>query len=232
MAAQHDIQLRWAVIEDQLREISDFAHLAPSKRPAASCPICNRDVTMKLGEIRAYHIAHQPSDVLCVATNPETALHLNMKFYIAKQLRRANKLFAEEQCRNCNNTRLQVLFSDWDDVQVEHAVGIFRPDVLLLANGHPAGAIEVLVTHKVDEKKAKYYELHDVRWIEVVGNVSFYEGATAWTADKPIPIHRNHPDNQGWKCPDCLEREEEEKAAQERRRQQPEHKKATSFAPR
>lgn len=225
MVAPHDIQLRWAVIEDQLREISDFAHLAPSKRPAASCPICNRDVTMKLGEIRAYHIAHQP-DETCIATNPETALHLNMKFYIAEQLRQDNRLFIEEKCKNCHSIRNQLKFSGWNQVEVERTIGDpYRPDIVLLVDGQPVGAIEVFVTHKVDEKKARYYTLRQIEWIEVVGEETFYDGPLAWTADKPMPFYRIHPPLKTWQCPECQTKEQALNAEKELLRKQQEYRK-------
>lgn len=228
MPTPHDIQLRWAVIDNQLQEISAFDHLEPHKRPPAFCPLCQRPVTMKLGTVRAYHCAHQPNDV-CSATNPETALHLNMKFYIAQQLRQVDKLIIEERCWSCSNTRHQIKFADWDQVAVEYTLGkLYRPDVALLADGRSVGAIEVLVTHKVDDPKASYYESHNIEWIEVAGKESFYEGTYAWTADKPMPIQRSHPALQGWKCPDCLQREEDEKALQARWRQQQEQQKANA----
>lgn len=225
MSEPHDIQLRWAVVEGQLREISAFAHLAPSERPAAFCPICNHPVTMKLGKIRVYHIAHQPDDP-CVATNPETALHLNTKFYIAEQLRQTNKLFINDRCKNCQTVRSQLKFSGWNQVGVERTIGDpYRPDVVLLVEGQPVGAIEVFVTHEVDEKKARYYDLRQIEWIEVVGEETFYDGPLAWTADKPMPFYRTHPPLKVWQCSTCQREDQELKAQQERQRRQQEYRK-------
>ena len=75
----HSTQLQWVIVEDELRHLSEFSHLAPSKRPFAYCPICRELVDMKLGKIRIFHFAHK-RDTDCVATLAETALHLNAKF--------------------------------------------------------------------------------------------------------------------------------------------------------
>ena len=82
-----EINPQWVKVNDQIRRVSDYAHLPPSLRPKVRCPLCLEPVIMKLGQVKFHHYAHQP-DRICVATQPETALHLNTKFHIYEQLER------------------------------------------------------------------------------------------------------------------------------------------------
>ncbi len=66
-------------------------------RPDAYCPVCDCQVTLKLGQKNAHHFAHRPEDI-CSATQPETALHLNCKFHIYKQLITGTALSVSMSC--------------------------------------------------------------------------------------------------------------------------------------
>ncbi len=143
------VRLAWVLVHDELHQVTEFAGLAPRQRPAALCPICREPVTMKLGPDRAHHAAHQ-DDSECSATHPETALHQNVKFYLAQQLRLVSKLEINEPCvgsgpnrPDCTSRRIMEFAIDWDDVQVEYALNPLRPDIVLLVKGKPIAAIEV-----------------------------------------------------------------------------------------
>jgi competence CoiA-like predicted nuclease len=75
------------VVNGQERKVSDFEGIRAKLRPLATCPQCERHVTLKLGDKVVHHAAHRPGD-LCSATRPETALHLITKFHLAAELRR------------------------------------------------------------------------------------------------------------------------------------------------
>lgn len=85
--------LAWVLTTDGLQHVSTWAHLSPRDRPrntatapgAVTCPVCERPVVLKLGRKVVHHAAHAPGDP-CVVTQPETALHFNLKCHIAAQL--------------------------------------------------------------------------------------------------------------------------------------------------
>src|SRR4051812_24061701 len=77
--------LTWVLVGGRPRRISDFAALPARSRPRATCPECGGKLTLKLGRIRRHHAAHAP-DATCAATQPETALHVDTKLYLASEL--------------------------------------------------------------------------------------------------------------------------------------------------
>jgi len=85
--------LAWVLTTDGLRHVSTWAHLPPRGRPRntesapreVTCPVCERPVLLKLGRKVVHHAAHAPGDP-CVVTQPETALHFNLKCHLHDQL--------------------------------------------------------------------------------------------------------------------------------------------------
>lgn len=205
--------LRWVIVDGETRPVSAYAHLRPRERPEALCPLCERPVTMKLGSIRVHHAAHQP-DAICAATQPETILHLNAKLYLAEQLRGASKLLVMTYCHSCDKPRGETWVKDWNDVQVEVSLDSRRPDIGLLRAGELIAAIEVRVTHAVDEEKARFYANAGIPWIEVQADEALYLGDQAWTADRPLPFIVANPEPDAWVCQACKKR-----AARELRRE-------------
>jgi hypothetical protein len=205
LRTQNHSRLKWVILNGELRDVSDFAHLPANERPQVSCPVCSRPVTMKLGKQRVHHCAHQPGDE-CVANHPETALHLNMKFHLYRQLQQVGTLFAEQRCKHCNVTRQYAWAEGWDTVEVEYSLDRLRPDIALLANGEIIAAIEVFVTHAVDDDKAQYLNSKGIPWIEVFGQERFYSGETAWNGDQPLTFFRQQPEPERWICETCQER--------------------------
>jgi hypothetical protein len=87
----------------------------------------------------------------------------------------------------------------------------------LLREGKPVGAVEVYVTHRVDDTKAEALATLGVPWVEVKGDVSLMSGDIPWTTDRSLPGHRRSG-NPIWRCSDHAREQEEWLAAQERRR--------------
>ena len=196
----------WVLVNNELVHVREFAHLSPVHRPIAFCPVCNEQVTMKLGQQRVYHYAHQ-HDSYCDTTNPETALHLNTKFYIAKQLQQAQSILITEVCQlQCGTTRDVIWLEGWDDVKVEYYTHFVRPDIALLHNNVVIAAIEVVVTHPVTKGKADYLADRKIHWIEVAGDRTLYEGGSAWNPSIPLPICNSSINHNGWICDSCVER--------------------------
>lgn len=202
-------RLQWVLVEGKLCHVSEFRNLPPRARPEAHCPICERRVTLKLGQIRAHHFAHQPEDV-CFASQPETALHLNCKFHIYRQLLTARKLDTTISCRGCGKQKQLLWKQDWDAVEVEYKMNSLRPDIALLQNGRVIGAIEILVTHSVGEQKALVLQALEVDWIEVDGCEAIYTEPDAWTAKAPLVTRRQYPKLAAWICSECEKVEAQE----------------------
>jgi hypothetical protein len=89
--------LVWAMIDGELRPVSRYARTSPRLRPQAFCPGCEQPVTLKLGGSNRHHFAHR-ADLLCPATNPETALHFNAKLHLARELESGSKLRLPRHC--------------------------------------------------------------------------------------------------------------------------------------
>jgi hypothetical protein len=206
------VELAWVLVDGQPQHVSAFASVPPRRRPSAACPVCRRPVTMKLGAVLAHHVAHRPGDE-CAAARGESALHLNTKLHLAAQLRTAGSLRVVEPCQaylpdappladdlTCARLRTRSWsVAPWDEVAVELAIGSRRPDISLLSGGKAVAAIEVLVSHAVDEAKAADLRDAGLPWIEVRADPALYSGGTAWTSVDPLRVHRSGPD-AGWTC--------------------------------
>jgi competence CoiA-like predicted nuclease len=223
---QFSTKPKWVIINEELKDVSEFVHLPPRNRPEAICPECHRPVTMKLGNIRAHHYAHNPNDT-CAVTNSETALHLNTKFYIYKQLQNATQLLMEQRCQQnyprCHNSNHLPWLSDWDEVHLEYSIGPYRADIALLRNSEVVAAIEIAVTHYTEDEKIKYFKNHNIYWIEVTANESIYEDPNPWTSSFPIPFAWYIPGPDHWICIDCQQEEIERKRRQEAQRKRYEY---------
>jgi hypothetical protein len=212
--------LSWVCVDDRLVHVSQFAAVPPRKRPAAECPECGCSLILKLGSIRRHHAAHTPG-ADCIATRPESALHIEVKLYIAAQLQNGSTrgLRVSSRCAGagdewCESTWEREWTGGWDEVAIESKTNqlsaLRRPDILLLQRGKPVGAIEVLVTHAVSDEKAAALTEEGLPWIEVRADRTLVEGAAAWTPARPLAVARQGtptaPSARAWRC-DRHERE-------------------------
>jgi hypothetical protein len=134
-----------------------------------------------------------------MATQPETALHLDLKFHIASRLQAAigsAPLVIHRHCagaspESCDATHDHAWTRGWDEVIVEASLGDTgrsRPDILLRRGGEPLAAIEVLVSHAVDDEKASALRAAGVPWVEVRADAGLLADVTAWTVERPLPV--------------------------------------------
>jgi hypothetical protein len=173
----HEPCLQWVLVAGETRHVSEFANLIPGLRPEASCPVCGKPVIFKLGNERIHHAAHH-EDAICAATQPETAIHLNSKYHIQKELSATKSLKLwhrcagwtfEQQHYGCHKDIQQALeyARDWNRVEVEWPYGKYRLDVALLRDDRVVCAIEVLVTHPSEEGKIEYLKQQGLAWAEI-----------------------------------------------------------------
>jgi len=212
-------KLSWVLVNGELHRVGDYAAFPPDSRPKACCPVCQQPVILKLGPQRAHHAAHQP-DAVCAATQPETALHLNMKYHLRQELMQAYRLLISQSCSgmkldskpvglsgHCRKSRPIILVSDWDTVQVEYPYDGLILDVALLKNDTLVAAIEVCVTHLVDAEKKEQLNESSIPWVEILASEDFYGGPTPWTADIPLEPLSKVSSSIGeteWQCSSCL----------------------------
>jgi len=89
-------------------------------------------------------------------------------------------------------------------VEVESFVESRKPDIVFYRESKPVGAIEVKVTHAVDEQKRIDLKRSGLPWLEVEASEDFYEGEDKWTPDKPLPYMRCDPPILERTCDRCL----------------------------
>jgi hypothetical protein len=220
-----DVQLRHCLVDGELRSVSVFSDLPPQLRPHCFCPICKGQVVLKLGESgkMIHHAAHKPGDGTgCYLSAPEGALHFNTKMFIAEQLRKGKRLLVQQKCASqsyrwpCESYLPKLWQSDWDQIEVEYRMASTRPDIVLLKSGNPVAAIEVCVSHEIDELKVEKLKQLDISWLEVKADGSVFDQRSAhcdieeisngigWDINKPLAYKRISPMSEPWTCWKCL----------------------------
>lgn len=212
MSLCEPIRPRWVLVDGIPRNVTDFTGIEPAKRPIATCPLCQKNVLLKLGNVRIHHYAHL-TETTCKASQPETALHLNAKYYLYLQLLDAKRLLIERKCsRHCGTVTNEIWLQDWDNVIVEHSLGGYRPDITLLIKEQAIGAIEILVSHKVSGEKEKYFTESGIPCVEVLAAHVFDEETNKkWAIQWPIPYYRCFPKTELWVCDSCKKQDEQPK---------------------
>lgn len=221
--AGNGVRLAWALVGNELVQVSTYFGVPPRQRPLATCPVCSDRVWFNLGSRKAHHFSHaRGAD--CAVQSGETAAHLNTKFQIAAALKGASHLRIREQCCDigtslrCEATNVVTFISTWEDVRVEHGIGSLRPDILLLREGTPLAAIEVYATHEVPAEKVEALAALGLTWIEVKADPALYDPEHPWTADTPLGALRREPATE-WRCRYCTEvMEDRERQRQEEER--------------
>jgi hypothetical protein len=228
-----DVKLRYCIVDGEIRDVAVFAFLQPKQRPTSFCPECNNLVTLKLGTSgkKAYHAAHRSENLTCSLSHPESALHFNTKVYIYDQLKTGTKLFIKQICGgwtlldrkpHCfrQKYRPYLWLENWDDVQMERNVDKRRPDIVLYRAGKPVAAIEICVSHAMDNDKKNELQKYGLPWIEIKadGNIvdEYFVKWTEedddefpWTIEKPLIFDSCYPQPNEWICEYCKKAPEE-----------------------
>lgn len=152
------------------------------------CPSCGDNVILKKGEIKVAHFCHKIGNIC----NQETIVHKTAKFLIQTTvldwiLNKKSSPIMKRKCVCCGLEREQLLPSFIDDVSLEYRLSDgFIVDVILMSEGNPKAAIEIKVTHAVDDVKANKIS---VPFIELDGN-EIIKNPAVWSPlqDKFKPI--------------------------------------------
>ena len=148
------------------------------------CPACKDAVILRKGEIKTAHFAHKVSETC----NQETILHKTAKQCIVEVISdwKSGKIDApilKRVCEICRKSVDQPLPDKVERAVLEYRMSDgFVVDVALMVGNEPAAAIEIRVSHAVDENKA---ELLSVPFIELDGQ-SVLENPTIF---EPIRDH-------------------------------------------
>jgi hypothetical protein len=132
------------------------------------CPECRSPLRLRAGLKKARHFSHQPNGVC----SSESVLHKIAKLLIQQTVLDwkngiGQRPMLERRCLQCNNYALQPLPDKVTTITLEQRVPAeFVIDVALWAGTAVAAAVEVRVTHAVDDHKAQTL---DVPFFEVEG---------------------------------------------------------------
>jgi hypothetical protein len=140
------------------------------------CPLpsCRANLIVRAGERVTKHFAH-PGRSPC---SGESVAHWAAKYRVAEVVNdwvrgAATSPVIHRRCPQCNRRRVQSLPSKVAKAVVELSVGKHRPDVVLVdENGASVAAVEIFVTHEVDEAKAKALS---IPWLEIEGEAVLRE---------------------------------------------------------
>ncbi|MET0014368.1 MAG: competence protein CoiA family protein [Sedimenticola sp.] len=147
---------------------SVLMHISEVERGLAcqcTCPGCGAELIARKGDVQQHHFAHA-SGADC-ATGIETGLHLASKDILAK--RKEILLPVVEVRFPGGKPPIEVIpegFHKVSNVRLETGVGGLIPDVLVDIDGRSI-AIEIFVTHRVDEEKTQRFRQLGLSAIEI-----------------------------------------------------------------
>lgn len=120
------------------------------------CPACQKPVIFKQGEIRVAHFAHNVSDTC----SQETIVHKTAKLLVQKAVNewkagKSNPPIFQRVCQICGISVSQPLPYKVDSAILEHRLADGSVvDVALMVEQTVQAAVEIKVSHAVDELKA------------------------------------------------------------------------------
>lgn len=162
-------------------ELKLYSPATAEKSKNYFCPSCGESVILKQGEIRTTHFAHKISDTC----NQETITHKTAKLLIQKVIQdwksgKSNPPTLARACQICHSTINQPLPEKVDKAILEYKLSDgFIIDVALMVGDIAQAAVEIKVTHAVDDIKAGRLS---IPFIELDG----YEVVTNPTIWKPF----------------------------------------------
>jgi hypothetical protein len=159
------LKLPFAKYNGDLIHISE---VVSGRQKDCLCPECEQSLIARKGNIRTHHFAHGKG----VTCSLESAIHKIAKELIYLSIREAldagTPIRLHRQCEICGDEHEGNLLKKVRDVKLECAVGISRPDVLLLGeNSYPIAAIEIIVTHPPEQHIREFYQVNNIVLVEI-----------------------------------------------------------------
>lgn len=129
------------------------------------CPSCNAELVLRSGEIRTKHFSHSTS----ANCGLESILHITAKRLIESAINEnafgTSVIHLKSNCENCcEDFILDIPIKTFTGSKQEVKVSEYICDVVGYRNDQIAIAIEILNTHKVDQKKAENLPVY---WVEL-----------------------------------------------------------------
>ena len=141
-----------------------------------TCPACGAELSLKISKIppgqkhhRRNHFAHKGNtDNHC----SESFLHKLFKErcaeYIRNKIAKHEDLYFECFCEDCFKQHKGNLLKKAEKVVLEYDLGVCKPDIALLdGNDKVIIVIEIVVTHKPEDKVLKYYEENNIACLQI-----------------------------------------------------------------
>lgn len=137
------------------------------------CPGCGGRLVARKGSLRAWHFAHAPGQSVC-ADGPETALHRAAKEIVAEwrtltlHARTISETLEDRfGVKRREEERLPAETFVVRDARIEAALAGLRPDLLLRGDDGRQLAVEIRVTHRVDEVKQQRLRDQKIATVEL-----------------------------------------------------------------
>lgn len=144
------------------------------KGQAFFCPVCESELLLRKSgntgkNSKRPHFAHKALTANCT---PETALHFSFKSLLAKKLQKHIDenipLQFHWACQYCDDRHEGNLLKRIKSVAVEYDLEICRPDIALFDKDNKAfAAIEIVVTHKPENRVLEYYKKNNIILIQI-----------------------------------------------------------------
>lgn len=138
------------------------------------CPKCKNELILKKSGntgrgSKRQHFAHRTLTPNCT---PESALHYNFKTLLADKIKqyieRDKELIFIWECKSCYETHSGNLLKKATSVKVEHNLTVCQPDISLFDKEKRVFAvIEIVVTHRPEEKVVNYYKNNNIVLIQI-----------------------------------------------------------------
>jgi len=174
----------WALDDNDILVVPATAEKGETYR----CPGCRMPLLLRKGTINRAHFAHR-ADTNCTG---ESVLHKAAKYAVKNAIEGDRMVRLERKCGGCSNTKLVKIPTM--GCKLEHRTDQGLVVDLAMMNGEKmVGAVEILVTHAVDEDKAARL---DVSWVELVGKEAV-KNPHMW---KPTQDY-----GKSWICKQCVD---------------------------
>lgn len=158
-----------------LDDKGDLVHIDDAEKGKVyHCPSCKKSfILRKSGKTgkgsKRPHFAHNELTPNC---NPETVLHYSFKKMVVdllnKYVSEKNKLIIKWRCDACSMYYTGNLLANVTSIKEEHHLKVCKPDIALLdAEENVIAVIEIVVTHKPDEKVIQYYQENKIILIQI-----------------------------------------------------------------
>lgn len=167
-------------LEFQTKNVVTPAHA--HKHHDYQCTVCKKSVIVRDGDIRTKHFAHKcfRSGEKCLETRKnnggcgEGFYHSTAKLALKRWLSDAeNEIFCQSKCKHCHdvtNKKLQDLVR-WTAVKTEYSFENERYDICLIRDQTPVFVVEILDTHKQDNRKFPWVEFHASDIVDILNKV-------------------------------------------------------------